>query len=454
MGIPRSYRHLRDDPKYSKFFTDPKKPQFPPTAAFKGKKVVIVEDLLTRMHWIQGPRKDFRLTGKELYDYILRDVVDILVKGWCQTYVLVVDAPALKGSFYKLRHVQKKKEKDQEAEDKEKYEPYPHDYDFCDAGIGNSQHTEQIDTRRLMDRCNEFMRERLWSALARYMATFKFPQNATVVFDYREKGPLVVSDKFVVPEFEPYERAEYEADTQSWLWALRYHEHPIWMRSTDSDFILYGCAFLLSMSDKREAKERRSAPVYWVDKFGLTYCKLTALYEFITSADGMGMRAFAMACFLCGNDFLDHMWFTNRLAPDKVFMALEAIEREDDGWELLDQAIEKPEYLYKVVKRCYGQPESLPVYAPLQNESFALKFEMFRWAWGYAFRLWADISNIPPDYTEFHKQCNTQKRPLLAEQTQDSLSKRSKKEETETEPEPEEDSLQANLTVLDTFMMD
>jgi hypothetical protein len=459
MGIRRTYTFLRKSNDYCGFFSDPKKPSFPPTQPFRGKKVVVIEDLLTRMHYIPGPRKDFQVTTEELLDHILYDVKIVLSKGWCQTYVLVVDVPCLKKDFYKLRHLQNRGEGDRECKNED--EPYPSHFDFYPGGIGDGKgKPELIHTKRLMAPSNDFLRERLWTAIGSLMSRVKFPEDTTVIFDYQPKGPLVVSNQFVLPAFPPFARdEEYEADFQIWLWALRYNDHPVWIRSTDSDCIIYGMIFLHELGPKRLAK------VYWVDKWGQTFCRLTDLMLFVNTKEHMGTNAFAVATFLCGNDFLDHMWFTPRLDPETVFCTLQEITHMKNGWEVLHRMIDEPKALYAIVTRCYlyGKKDKhapLPAHAPSWDEQFKHKHIMFRWMWGYAFRLWDTVEMIPCDYASFAQE--SRKRSLLVSEKAETLknkynrAKRGKWEAKEQEEtvSSQETPIESNRTAPDASALD
>lgn len=277
-------------------------------------KLVVVDDLLTRLFTMIGPNKNYMFTGLQLYASIMRPVRELLKSKHGYVYVLLCDDP----EFVPAEKADEQKQRDSDS----RTQPYDIDkgLSLCDEGLKEQgkEQAEMFDVRR-------FVRTRsLRSKLCDYVATLfgnneHVPDDKTFIMDYQGAKEPQVWGKPLPSGVSSKPHKHGESDPSMMYWALQFKDHPILLETTDSD-IMPLCACLARKTDTSELR------VWWRYDRKITV-DLVQLLKRSFKTYGLTAKQFALLCILTGTDFFDKKPVYHGFGPKKLVVAMQATQK-------------------------------------------------------------------------------------------------------------------------------
>lgn len=322
---------------------------------------VVVEDLLTRMHQIKGPRGNSVMSVLDLVRYIVGPACRMLRDGVCKTYVLIIDDQRITKHMRKLRHLEIVKP----DRNKPKVEPYPVSCDLSFAGVHSGPVPNPcnipdekatpheidpfVDTERLMHTEGRHMRRKLWDLVATYVMSHAFviPSDCTFLLDHTYAGPTVVvgSTKTLCD----HDRAHFfaEADLAMLYWTGFYSRHPIWIISTDTD-TLATCSYFVETT-------RPPQPIYWISNRSQDPVRYCHMQSFVTAvrhkAGWRHLIHLMIAVLISGTDYVAKSWFCDRISEANVYRILNQLSK--DKSRELSTALASAKNFYVLIEKLY-----------------------------------------------------------------------------------------------------
>lgn len=290
---------------------------------WKKSGMAVIEDTLTRMNALMGPRKDYTFSGRELLDAFIGEISATFSRFPVSVFISVLDdqdnVPVEKRETQAKRAI------------RSRHEPYPHGSIIHDGGItvpGCSK-VDSLDVRRIMR--SRHLRKSVWSFFRDNLCSTRLGrgrlENGTkILLEYEKRGPYIYttdlyktlkldSDK---PD-ESFAHDHGEADRSVFYWACTQmrRKHCV-IRTIDSDVI--PIAFLQINTRIRDAEDH--GDILWQDKD--QFVDLRLLRRATLASLGLTDVGFAFWCCVCGTDFVKKEWLSYGIGTEAL---LEATQR-------------------------------------------------------------------------------------------------------------------------------
>ena len=295
---------------------------------------VVFEDCLTRLFQAKGPRHDHTFTGIELFETFMRPADQALRHSTAQIYIITVDD---------ARGVPKEKSMTQAARSAAASQkdilPYPATYQFHDEGIVDSAQEnapiELIDIRRLLR--TRSMRMSLWRFMDELIQRkVLIPEKKMLIFNFDRDGPTVYTNRQC--HIEPnWKHSLGEADLSAPFFYWLFRSSPIYVVSTDSDFLAIGLSYLYSTP-----KEHHPPELIWERRRTKQpepeRVDLIKLYHALPEATGLSIPQFLLVCILSGSDYNKKKPVAHMFNSISLFDAMKKLKPEinEDGITLAD----------------------------------------------------------------------------------------------------------------------
>lgn len=296
---------------------------------WKNKGVAVVEDSLTRMNAMVGPRGDYSFSGIELLNAFTHSIGETMTQWPCMLYIAILDdqqnVPVEKRETQQKRSIQCK------------HEPYPFGCSINDDGIclPTDPVPERMDLRRIMR--SRHLRRSVWAYIRNnlplsWLSFGKLPEGSRIVLEYEKANVNIYTtdehkrlhtdndDGSGNTDFK-HDHGEADRSMIYWMNTQLKRKHTI-LRTIDTDVIPISYLHIYE-----RMSEDDKADVLWEYKANSghrAYVDLKDLAKQIRANLKLEPTAFAMFCILCGTDYVKKEWLTHFISIDAI---LEGVQK-------------------------------------------------------------------------------------------------------------------------------